>query len=301
MDLLAIALLIRLLRLRGLPPHRVLIYAWNPLVVVEVAWSGHLEPAGVACVLAGAAAIIQKRPVRGALALALAGLIKVLPFFLFVPVWRHLRPRAAAIGAALALAAVAYAPFFKGGMVPGAGLGEYARRWRANGSIFPALEAILQLLDPAPHLKAAIAAIRARVPWSGALDHLYPLVYPPTLARAACLLAALGILVAVARRVADPARALYLSIGAALLLSPTVHPWYLIWAVPWMCLFPSPAWILLSGLVALAYLPPSPWVPVAEYGPPLALLAAGAWRRRRPGPLVPPRPSDGVIDSSASG
>ncbi|MGH9750093.1 MAG: hypothetical protein ACRD6R_09240, partial [Candidatus Polarisedimenticolia bacterium] len=84
-DLLGMVLIARLLRLRGLPPLRLLLYAWNPLVVIEVAWSGHLEPAALACALAGTAAIIQKRPIRGALALALAGLVKLLPWFLFLP------------------------------------------------------------------------------------------------------------------------------------------------------------------------------------------------------------------------
>jgi hypothetical protein len=287
-DLLGMVLIARLLRLRGLPPLRLLLYAWNPLVVIEVAWSGHLEPAALACALAGTAAIIQKRPMRGALALAVAGLVKLLPWFLFLPLWRHLTRRAAAAGAAAALVAVAFLPFAGDGARLAGGFSEYARRWQGNGSVFPIVEAILVGLDPAPALTAAIAAVRARVPWSGPLDLLYPWVHPPFLARAVCFAAALAAAAMVARRVADPLRACSLTIGAAILLSPTVHPWYLIWMVPWLCFLPSPAWIFLSGAVVLAYAAPHDaappaWIPVAEYGPFALLLALEWWRRRRGG------------------
>ena len=38
------------------------------------------------------------------------------------------------------------------------------------------------------------------------------------------------------------------------LFSPVQNPWYLCWVVPFLCLFPSRAWILLTGLVSLYYL-----------------------------------------------
>ena len=37
------------------------------------------------------------------------------------------------------------------------------------------------------------------------------------------------------------------------MLTPTVLPWYLVWIIPFLCLYPNPAWILLSGLAALSY------------------------------------------------
>ena len=61
LDLLVIAVLRALLRERGRPGLRVLIYAWNPLAVTETAWSGHIEPAATLCVLLAAVWIIQKR------------------------------------------------------------------------------------------------------------------------------------------------------------------------------------------------------------------------------------------------
>ena len=38
-----------------------------------------------------------------------------------------------------------------------------------------------------------------------------------------------------------------------ILLSPTVYPWYLVWIVPFLCVYPNRAWLLFTGLVALSY------------------------------------------------
>ena len=41
-------------------------------------------------------------------------------------------------------------------------------------------------------------------------------------------------------------------IGGFLLISPTVHPWYLIWIIPFLCFFRSLGWILLTGTIIFA-------------------------------------------------
>ena len=48
-------------------------------------------------------------------------------------------------------------------------------------------------------------------------------------------------------------RALYWTIGIALALSPTVHPWYVLWILPLAALRGGRAWLLLSGTVFMAY------------------------------------------------
>lgn len=50
----------------------------------------------------------------------------------------------------------------------------------------------------------------------------------------------------------EPAAGCFFALGAVLLLSPTVHFWYLTWIIPFLPLFPSRSWILLcltSGMV----------------------------------------------------
>lgn len=45
----------------------------------------------------------------------------------------------------------------------------------------------------------------------------------------------------------------YMSIGAFLILAPTVHPWYLTWIVPFLCFYHNRAWLVLTGTVVFYY------------------------------------------------
>ena len=45
----------------------------------------------------------------------------------------------------------------------------------------------------------------------------------------------------------------FLSIGAFLILTPTLHPWYLTWIVPFLCFNKNRAWLILTGTVVFYY------------------------------------------------
>jgi hypothetical protein len=93
-------------------------------------------------------------------------------------------------------------------------------------------------------------------------------------------------------------RAGALAVGAYLLLVPTaMHPWYVLWIVPFLCFRPWPAFFYWSGAVTLSYMSyvvePAPipwWAWLAEYGPLYALLLHSGWRalaQRVPAALAP--------------
>ncbi len=170
---------------------------------------------------------------------------------------------------ALAMFAVglaAYLPFASAGAGLLRGAASYARYWHGNGSVFPVAERALTplLRDPAPAARVVCA-----------------------LALAAWLL----LLLARLRGRANPSAALdacFLALAALFLLSPVVYPWYLCWTIPFLCLKPRPAWLLLTGSVFLfyahAYGRPFVgiwWVSAIEYGVPL--LLAGTLALARPG------------------
>jgi len=73
-------------------------------------------------------------------------------------------------------------------------------------------------------------------------------------------------------------------LGALLLLAPTVHPWYVLWILPFAAAQRSWPWLLFAALVPLAYIARNGdvgWtVRAIEYGPVLALLALDAARAR---------------------
>src|SRR6185503_6212914 len=61
-DLFSCVLLLRIARSRGIPSGRTIAYAWNPLVVLEVAGMGHVDALGVLPLLVGALLLIEPRP-----------------------------------------------------------------------------------------------------------------------------------------------------------------------------------------------------------------------------------------------
>jgi hypothetical protein len=76
------------------------------------------------------------------------------------------------------------------------------------------------------------------------------------------------------RAVLEP---LFIIMALVFLVSPVQNPWYLCWVVPFLCIFPWRAGILLTGLVGLYYLDfyfdyqdinqYTPWIPWFEYIP----------------------------------
>jgi hypothetical protein len=72
-----------------------------------------------------------------------------------------------------------------------------------------------------------------------------------------------------------------------------MHPWYVVWMVPFLCLTRSAAWLYFSGAVSLSYVAyvvwPAPfpaWAWLAQYGPLFGLLAVEAWRSRTGRPAL---------------
>jgi hypothetical protein len=103
-------------------------------------------------------------------------------------------------------------------------------------------------------------------------------------ALAAVLAAAL---LAIARRRPETplglARGCGAAVGAYLLLIPaTMHPWYVVWLVPFLAILPGAGWWYLTGAVALSYagytvdpyIVPV-WARLIEYLPAYALVLAG--------------------------
>ncbi len=218
-DVGVILLTIRMLRLRSLPETRVLIYAWNPLVLVEIAGSGHNDSLPVALMLAALLAVDRLRPARAIAWLSLSMLAKWFTAMLVPAFYFRLRSiRAFWLLPVLLL--VFYLPFADAGPRLLGGLLVYGDKWRFNDSVFSILFFLTDSLNMSKAIAAALFA---------------------------------GLVVFCAFRITDPFRSAFVLLGGYLVLTPTVQPWYLVWIVPFLCLYPNPAWILLSGLVAVSY------------------------------------------------
>lgn len=290
LDMGAVLLLDRLLRALELPRERLLLYAWNPLAVLETAGSGHVEPLGVGLVLAFLLALVGERRARAALWLGLSVQAKLLPAILVPGAVRRMRAPELAVLAAAA-AAVA-APYALTGPAFGRGLEVYLSRWEGNSVVFEPLRAALERLEAAPALKAAIGRLQAEhpglpLPW----EFLYRHVWPGDLARGIVFALALAWAAALSlRRGLDPVREAFLALGGLLLLAPTFKPWYALWVLPFAAAYASRGWLLLAALLPVSYLAgdgPVPWpVRLVEFGPPLALMGWEAASSRRRGERV---------------
>lgn len=266
-DLLVLLPLLALLRRRGLPPGIALAWGWSPLAAVEFAGSGHLDSLAILLLVAAVERADRARRVGTAwspaavVLAALGGAAKLLPFA-FVPLAGRGRPLRALLLAG-ALAVCAWAPFAWGaGAGALAGLGQYAARWEANSLAFRWVE-------------AALVALLAGDASPG----------PGAVARALVGLAFAGVVLREWRRGDDPAAGAGRIAGAFVVLSPTLHPWYLTWVLPFLALRPALSWSVLLALAPVAYAPVAGWRARGEWHEPvwtwalLALPFAALWLR----------------------
>jgi hypothetical protein len=251
---------LRLLRGRGLPSDRLLLYYWNPLVLVESFGSGHVDLVAAVFLILTVTLYEEKRHARAGIAFALAVLTKYVPGLLLP--W-FVRSRAWVLLATAAVtAAMLLAPFLAAGPALTTGLGIYARHWEFNGALYPLLRGGID----------SEIGVRLLLVGAGA---------------------ALALVIAWRSRSASGAA--LATMVSFLLLSPTVFPWYVVPAVALLPLHPDRGMLVFSGLVALSYLPlpayretgvwalPG-WIVWVEYGGLTAVwasaLVTGALRRR---------------------
>lgn len=189
------------------------LYALHPLGAIESAGSGHMESMALLLTLA---AIHSWDRRRGGAAWAALGMgIKLLPGVLILKLWRE---RIGALGVALALCVLAAVPFLDAGAALGSGMRTYVTHWSFNAGLFSLFEMGLG-----------------------------------TYARPAAIGIAGLLLLRAVRVHTDPARIALWAGGLFVLFSPTVHPWYVLWAWVPALLCGVRSWTVLATLVPLSY------------------------------------------------
>jgi len=248
-DVATLVLLWFLLRRLGRNPNLSVIYGWSPLVIVEFSHSGHMDAVGIFFLVLAVYWLAAERRIAGVTALGLSFLAKYLAL-LAVPYFVFKRRRAPWLGLFAAVAIVGYIPFASASTKLVSSLGVYSQHWQFNGFVYSFLVSIVRDGLVVRYLLAgAIAAV--------ALYQGY--------------------------RRNDIGHYLFVVVGTALLLTPTLYPWYLCWMVPFLCIRPNAAWLLLTGTAVLSYMvwtgyhatgvwQLAPAVMVAEYIPFYALL-----------------------------
>ena len=222
-DLIAGWLLVCLLRHLGQRTQWVLIYLWHPLVVVEIAGNGHLDSLGIAALLAALYLFLKGRDRIALSALGGAVLVKFFPL-VFLPNFVRRKGWLPTNWSALLMVPcvvlLGYLPYaWTGASVLGS-LGTYAQHWSFNSAAFD----ILILLCGNGQIARGIIGLL----FSGV------------------------VLLLVWKRV-PLLRCAYLTAAAFVLLTPTLHPWYVVWLIPFLVFYRQPPWIVFSLLVVLSY------------------------------------------------
>ncbi|HEX6906000.1 MAG TPA: glycosyltransferase 87 family protein [Terriglobales bacterium] len=198
-DLAIILVLLDVLHRKQQGAHLVLAFAWNPLLAIEVAGSGHIDIVGALLLIASLAALMRSWRAIAAFTFGLAVTVKFLPIVLLPLYWKRVRIRDAALGAFVIV--FMYVPFLHNGRIPIGSLGTYIRTFRFNGPVFAALDQVAP-----PQLLAAFAV-------------LVGLVTAIWLRRGSSELSPGAF--------ASP-------MAASLLCAPVVFPWYLLWLLPFL-------------------------------------------------------------------
>ena len=230
--------------------HLVLVYAWNPLLAIEVAGNGHVDILGALLLLVSAVALGRRWRATAAIGFGLAVAVKLLPIVLFPLYWKRVRIRDAALAAAVV--GLLYVPFLNHGRIPTGSLGAYVQSWRFNGPVF----AMLDRVAP-PQLLAGLAVLvgLGTAAW---LRVAAPEGFPETFAW---------------------------PMAGSLLCAPAVFPWYLLWLLPFLRSASTLLIIVWTVSIIPTYVmwhlrPPGQpwgrlpgWVMLLEYGS-LAITAA---------------------------
>jgi hypothetical protein len=247
-----------------MPRENILLYAWHPLPVWEIAGSGHVDAVMVAFVALALAAAVRCRRAWSGAALAAATLVKFFPLALVPALWRPTRTNRNDwrwLAAFATVIIIAYLPYIGvGSRVLGFLSGYVAEEKLVSGSGFWIVEV---------------------------LRHAVPL---PTALYVALAVASLaGLAIAALRRPPGPLPslrwAMVLGVATTLLASPH-YAWYFVWLAALLCVAPWwPAWWPTLAAV-LMHLDPKGqiplWVGFTIYGG-FAILACVdiAWRAKR--------------------
>ena len=251
-----VVLLSRLTAARNL-----LLYAWNPLVLLETAGQGHTEALLVTCLLGLVWAVRRGRGHLASLLVAAAGLIKLYPFVLGPFLlrrygWTAVWPGGLLVGG---LSLPYAAPYTLPHLMDSVAL--FARLFEFNAGPYYLVKSLFWVVTNADWSKQIGPAFR------GLFLLLLPVLY-----------------ILDARRSWSMRRAALLTIGLFLVLSTTVHPWYLLPVLALGVLTDRPAWPwfwlgMFSVGTYLFYIGGPYWVwIVGGWG---GALVLAAWKARR--------------------
>ena len=256
-EALTFLLLFLILKERRLPQNWILFYAWNPLIIYELFYSGHLESFMLPPLMGFVYLFLRDRLRTAGALLGLAASIKLLPALLLVVV-----PPGKRLKIVLPFVIV-----FASTYIPYAEAGK-----KVLGFLPSYFSDPYEIFNPGlPQIALLQAAKLFTLPSSSIRFVLF-----------FCFLAFLILFIRRSEEHSDDlvTKCYVILSGYILLIYPALHPWYLSVLVPFLCVVPSRAWLYLSLVLPLSYLKyltsdgtMPVWVSLAQFVPLYLLLA----------------------------
>jgi hypothetical protein len=224
-ELLTALSMVLLVRRFKLPAWTFWIYYFSPLVIIEFLFSNHHDILAMPFLVLALVFVQSRKAAAAGLMLALVTMVKLFGLF-FVPIALvHLKgtDRYRFLLVFVVSCAVCYLPFLAeaGGDLFGS-LWYYLGHWKFNGSVYGPLSKLIGSVPARLFCGTAFGAIA-----------LIALRYP--------------------RTDWNPFRAMFITFGAYIILAPSMFSWYLVWVIPFLIIYQSLPFLILTGTIFLSY------------------------------------------------
>jgi len=221
LDCLTMLFIWMFVRRREDPVVPVLLYAWCPLPVLYFALDGHIDALGIPFLVLGLYFLSTRRSLRGAIAIGLSALAKLVPLLVLPLLAGHLKGFRRFLIPAVPLLMVLTGAllYFEPSWGVVQSLTTFGSRWEFNGSIF-SVTYFLTGSNEAAHIVSGILIVLS-----------------------------LGALALIDRPLLEK---VFWGFVIFILLSPVVHPWYLTWLAALLALRWSPGVFVFLGTSVLA-------------------------------------------------
>jgi rSAM/selenodomain-associated transferase 2 len=228
MDLVTLWVIIGFLKDRGLPLRNALIYALNPISILGFSGEGHFDSLFIGLTLVALLFWERGKYSQAWVLLGLSIQIKILSVLL-IPLlfWKYRSAKVLWILLPLILPSVAY--------------------W-----------------NDMPSLLSGILHFGSTMSHNGSINHLFIDFFgnQEMASRLSMVILAVVVLIT-SLKSRDVLKGSFIIFGALILLSPTIHYWYLSWVLPFVVFFPSLPWLVLFVLSGFYF---SAWVQFGKTG-----------------------------------
>ncbi|MFV1950360.1 MAG: hypothetical protein ACC630_00150, partial [Nitrospinota bacterium] len=207
-DLLTIFVIYKILIMKDQDISNTLIYAWNPLVLIEISGSGHHDSIFVFFLILSLYLFLLNRSKMSLFSLALSFLSKLTAVVMLPLYIKKIKNKEFLVFPLVIF--LFYLPFILELDGLFSTIITVGSKWRFNDSIFSIIN----------YYAGSIVVSKMIIILFFILLTIY-LIYSKT----------------------DMMKSEYILIGALLILTPNLHPWYIVWIVPFLCFFKNRAWI----------------------------------------------------------